>query len=421
MTHRESGILNFSLPETRAWFWEHLQPSFSAGLVGWWNDEADGNCTPELNNSQFVNMARTLYDGQRKDSNLRAWSLNRNYYLGGDRYGYGLWSGDIQTGFASMAYQERRMIASLDLGASHWSMDTGGFKGNPTPENYARWMEFAAWVPIDRVHGDFGEKRQPWIFGSIAEAAATQAVRTRYSLMPYMYAYEHEDHVNGVGVVRPMFWAFPDDAETATLDTQWMFGDALLVSPVVREGATSQHVYLPGGGWYDFHTGKHMDGGRWVDVPVDARTWSDTPVFVREGSIVATQPPEQYVGEHAAGEETLDVFPSAKEAVFVAYDDDGVSYDYEKGAYFSQRITARRSDGQVTVKFAEAEGKRSAPTHEYVVRVHARAHSVRMDGRAVRRDDSTAGTTTWAAATDRYGDVTTVHVPAGHRIELILK
>jgi alpha-glucosidase len=169
----------------------------------------------------------------------------------------------IDTGFPSMAYQRRRMIAAMDLGASHWSMDTGGFKGHPTAENYARWLEFAAWVPIDRLHGDFGEKRQPGVYGSVAEAAATKTIRTRYAVLPYFYSFERVDHLTGIGIVRPIFWIFPDDRDAASLDTEWMFGDALLVSPVVNPGATSQRVYLPAGGWYDFNTGRRFEGKSW--------------------------------------------------------------------------------------------------------------------------------------------------------------
>jgi alpha-glucosidase (family GH31 glycosyl hydrolase) len=188
-TGRPTRDLDFSKAETRSWYWKHLEPAFDAGMLGWWNDEADnagvgGGRTFTFDNFQFLNMERALYDGQRGHSNLRVWSLNRNYYLGAQRYGYAEWSGDIQSGFQSMQYQRMRMLATLDAGEPHWSMDTGGFFGHPTPENYARWIEFATFVPIDRVHGDKGEKRQPWVYGPVAEAAATKAIRLRYELLP---------------------------------------------------------------------------------------------------------------------------------------------------------------------------------------------------------------------------------------------
>jgi alpha-glucosidase len=137
--------LDFAKAEARSWYWQHLKPAFDAGIVGWWNDEADHTVlgdgrTFNFNNFQFLNMGRLLYEGQRGYSDRRVWSINRNYYLGAQRYAYAEWSGDIQTGFESMQDQRMRMLATLNLGEAHWGMDTGGFFGHPSPENYARWM-----------------------------------------------------------------------------------------------------------------------------------------------------------------------------------------------------------------------------------------------------------------------------------------
>ena len=169
-------------------------------MVAWWNDEADVSGKTIFNNFQFLNMGRMLYEGQRADSNVRVWSINRAFYLGASRYAYAGWSGDIKTGFASMAFQRRRMLAALDTGEFHWSMDTGGFAGQPDPENYARWMEFAAFVPIMRVHGDFNRKRQPWVYGPVAEAAARHAIDLRYELLPYIYSYERRNTEGEAGL-----------------------------------------------------------------------------------------------------------------------------------------------------------------------------------------------------------------------------
>jgi alpha-glucosidase len=422
-TQRPARKLNFDLPETRTWFWEHLKPAFLAGMAGWWNDEADPPDATIVSNVQFLNMARMLYDGQRSVADQRVWSLNRNYYLGANRYGYALWSGDIETGFPSMKYQQRRMLDAMDLGASHWSMDTGGFRGYPTPENYARWMEFAAWVPIDRVHGDFGEKRQPWVYGPVAEAAATKAIRTRYSLLPYMYSYERVDHLTGIGIVRPMFWIFPDDAEAARVDTEWMFGNAFLVSPVVNPGTTHQRVYLPAGVWHDFNSGLRVEGGNWHDVPVDATTWSDVPVFVRDGSIIASQDPQQYVGERPVQEVVLDVFPNHRTSEFTYYDDDGVSYRYEKDQYFEQTISAEQTKLRTEVHLSSARGGFQPPLTHFIVKVHTRAQEVIVNGRRIpmRRGAGQQEDMTWQTDKDKFGEVAVIRVPSGTKLDLLLR
>ena len=223
-THRPAANIDFANPEARKWFWEHLEPAFRAGMTGWWNDEADQDGQNVFNNFQFMNMARSLYEGQRSISAERVWSINRNYYPGALRYGYAEWSGDIRTGFQSMAYQRKRMIATLNVGEPEWSMDTGGYGGHPTPENYARWMEFGAFVPIFRVHGGSNQKRQPWVYGPIAEEAAKKALRLRYDLMPYIYSNARTAAETGIGIVRPLFWEFPGDEslprKSASLDVR---------------------------------------------------------------------------------------------------------------------------------------------------------------------------------------------------------
>ena len=103
-----------------------------------------------------------------------------------------------------MAYQRKRMIATLNLGEPEWSMDTGGYNGHPNSENYARWMEFGAFVPIFRVHGGSGQKRQPWTYGPVAEEAAKKAMRLRYDLIPYIYSNARTTTETGIGIVRPL-------------------------------------------------------------------------------------------------------------------------------------------------------------------------------------------------------------------------
>jgi alpha-glucosidase len=318
-TNRPAANLDFSNPETRNWYWEKLLPAFRAGMAGWWNDEADRDGNNVFINFQFMNMARALYEGQRAVSQERAWSINRNYYIGAARYSYSEWSGDIDTGFQTMAYQRRRMISILDLGETAWSMDTGGFNGHPTPENYARWMEFGAFVPVFRVHGGDNEKRQPWVYGPIAEAAAKRAMRLRYDLMPYIYSNARVTTETGIGVVRPLFWEFPEDEKCAEETSAWMFGDALLVSPIMELGKATHTFYLPRGPWFDYSTGKRVLGGSDVAIATNSATWQDIPIFVREGSIIATRPAADGNDLNPKTPLFMDVFPStSRVAKFVA-------------------------------------------------------------------------------------------------------
>jgi alpha-glucosidase (family GH31 glycosyl hydrolase) len=400
-SHRPANDLGFSNPSCRAWFWKHAKGLFDTGIVGWWNDEADEG----FDSLGFFHMQESLYEGQRSASNLRVWSLNRNFYLGAQRFGFGTWSGDIGTGFGSMLAQKTRMLDTIDLGQPHWSMDTGGFGGHPDSENYARWVEFASVVPVMRVHSTFGELRQPWVYGPIAEAAAKKAIEWRYAMIPSLYSWEHEAHETGIGIVRPLFWEFPDDPACANEASEWMLGDQLLVAPVMAKHAMLVGIYLPSGVWFDYNTGARLEGGKTIDYPVDANTWADVPTFVREGSILATQEVLPFLGAKPINTVTLDVWSgSDRVAHFTVYDDDGQTYAYERGGFFSQDVAASRKGTGTEITLSAPVGRYRTTIKSYWVRVHGvSTSSATFAGRTVRAIHRDAAGTIFAIPAGRAG------------------
>ena len=414
-SHKPVKDLDFDNPATREWFFNPaLAHSFDTGMVGWWNDEAD----EAGGDTQFLNMERALYEGQRAHSDTRVFSLNRNFWLGAQRYAYGLWSGDIQTGFATMARQRSRMLSAIDVGEMWWSMDGGGFHGHPSDENYARWMEFGAFTPIFRVHGTFGEKRQPWHYGPIAERAATRAMRLRYRLLPYMYSYAWHDHVDGVGLVRPLTFGWPDDPKVRSDSSAWLFGQYLLVSPVVAQGQTTKQIYLPAGTWTDWSNGGVYLGGRTITLPTDSAGWGDIPLFIRQGAIIPNQAVENYVGERPVTGIRVEVFPDSKPTDFDYYDDDGKTYAYEHGGYFLQHLSAQATAGAVSLTLGAPSGSYRPALSHYVFAVH------RTVATRVTRDDAPLARVAdlpalhrcagacWTIGGDRYGGVTYIKLPA---------
>lgn len=413
-SHQPVRNIDFDKPAARAWWFNKaLTKSFDTGIVGWWNDEADTTDS----NTQFLNMQRATFDGQRAHSPLRVWSINRNFWLGSQRYAYGLWSGDIDTGFKPMARQRTRMLSAIEVGEPWWGMDGGGFSGHPSDENYARWIEFGAFTPIFRVHGTDNEKRQPWVYGPMAEKAATAAIRLRYKLLPYIYSYAHQASVDGVGLVRPLTFGWPQDPKVRNDVASWMFGQWLLVSPVVKEGQTSKRIYLPAGTWTDWFTGKTWQGGQTISVAVDSKTWSDIPLFVRAGAIIPTQPVMDHVGQHPVTTVGVDVFPSVAPTHFDYYDDAGDTYAYQHGAYYLQRLQTRREGDEVHFQVAAAQGDYRPALRHYLVKVHGLAATA-VSGAGHRYADldalGKAGGAGWATGRDRFGPVTWVRVAAGH-------
>jgi alpha-glucosidase len=414
--------IDFANPDARTWFFDHMKPAFKSGIVGWWNDEADNVDI----DTQHLNMQRAIYDGQRAISNQRVWSISRNFYLGAQRYAYGMWSGDIESGFASMAGQRARMLSAINVGAMQWGMDGGGFKRRPSDENYARWIQFGAFTPIFRVHGTRDEKRQPWVYGPVAEHAATAAIRLRYALIPYIYSYEDIRRHSGVGLVRPLLFDWPNDPKVRNDVASWMFGDYLLASPVVTQGATTKDVYLPAGAWIDWFTGKAYPGSQTTHLNIDAKHWSDIPLFVREGAIIPIQPVMDYVGQHPVTQVAVEMFPSRQRTTFNYYDDDGTTYDYEHGAYFRQPLSVQRIPGGVRLQTGGVEGSFRPALKYYLFKVHAgAADMVSNNGQVLPHLDSLDALDAstgegWATGMDRFGPVTHVRVTAAKARTLAL-
>ena len=423
-SHKPVKTLDFDKAATRKWFFNPaLRHSFETGIVGWWNDEDDETG----HDTQFFNMQRALYDGQRKYFKERVWSLNRNFWLGAQRYAYGLWSGDIRSGFASMAAQRQRMLSAIDVGEMWWGMDGGGFHLHPSSENYARWLEFDAFAPICRVHGSHLQRRQPWIYGGTAARAATAALDLRYRLMPYIYSNAWHEHVTGIGLVRPLTFSWPQDPHVRNDYSAWMFGKWLLVSPVVHRHQRVKHLYLPPGTWTNFLTGKIYRGGRTYTLALDYKTWMDIPLFVRQGAIIPTQPLMQYVGQHPVTQLTVEVFPDKRATHFDYYDDNGETYAYEHGQYFLQRLGTQALGRTVHLTVGPVRGTYKPALQRYlfvVQRVHAGAVSV--DGRALNPAANPAalsGCTTvcWARGHNRVASLTFIDLPAGKPYRVSIK
>jgi alpha-glucosidase len=420
--------LEFSIPECRRWFWEHAAGAFDSGIVGWWNDEADAwGSTWE-----GFHMAQAMYEGQRAHTQdrVRVWTNNRNYYSGSQRFAYATWSGDIESGFEVMAQQRERLLCSVNVGQARWAMDAGGFNNNyhiageELNESFARWIEFAAFVPIFRTHGT--SYRQPWLYGPKAEAAARRAVRLRYALLPYLYSYDRQLHETGVGLVRPLVWAWPDDPKLANHVDAWLFGEHLLVAPVIERGQTSKAIYLPEGEWIDYFRGTRIHGGRTLDYAVDAQSWQDIPLFIREGAIIPTVEVQNYVGEKRLTGITIDVFPARNESSFVYYDDDGTSYAYEKGAYFRQAFHTQATAKGARLSLAAATGSYRPEVEWYTFRIHQGAcQAVRLNGAALPRVKSVAELNAatkeaWTNETGLYGGTTVLRLRPGQALEITL-
>ncbi|RYG75338.1 glycoside hydrolase family 31 protein [bacterium] len=314
--------LRFDIPAANAWWWSHQAPLVKAGADGWWNDEA------EQSMDEFMQMCRVQWDGWRSMSPRRAWTINRAFSPGMQRYGAATWTGDINTRWDVLQNQPGIMLNWALAGMPYTSQDNGGFHGKPTPEMYTRWLESSVFTPIMRSHSTLNSDRWPWAFGPEAEAAIKKAIELRYRLIPYLYTFAAANERTGAPLMRPLLLEFPQDEKTFDLRDEWLFGDRLLAAPILAEGG-KRDVYLPAGGWFDFNTGATVNGGQTfsIEAPLDT-----IPAYVRAGTILPLGPIVQSTSLGPVDPLEVRIYPGA-DASFSLYEDDGDNYDYEKGAF----------------------------------------------------------------------------------------
>ena len=425
--------LDFYKPICRQWYWHATwtHQCMEHGIAGFWNDEADYSF---MGNFEFMHMQQALYEGQRRDRpRHRVWSMNRNFYLGSQRYAYATWSGDINTGFAVMRAQTLSMINTINLGQMRWAQDTGGFGGHPSPEVYTRWFQFTAVCPTLRTHCVIGERRQPWVYGDQACETVKQAIRQRYSWFFYTYALEHAACTEtGVGIVRPLTFDYPHDPNVAFMVDQWMFGDWILCAPVLEKmgtgkgESTTRRIYLPDGDWTDYFRGDRYKGGQWINYALNSTTWMDWPLFIKDGAIIPTAEPVRAI--HTAKPEMvyLDVYPAAEVSHGEFYDDDGESYDYEHGHFHRQIITAQKHDGSTDIHLSAKTGIYTSTVKHFVLRVHGQAATeVTVNGQAAKTVKSryalSQATGGWHTDVDVIGPVTLIKVPAARKVDVSLR
>jgi len=378
-------------PAARKLYWDQINTAlFSKGIDAWWEDatEPDLTASPPTLEGQRIHMNPTamgtasrvlngyalmnsmgMYEGQRSVApNQRVFILTRSGFAGIQRYATATWSGDTTSTWTAMRKQIAAGLGFCISGLPYWTMDIGGYTmenkfsaKNQTPENAdewrelnARWFEFGTFCPITRLHGEL-QPREPWAFGGDTSPAYLAIVKfdnLRYRLLPYIYSLAGEITQDAGTMMRPLVMDFQNDAGSREITDEYMFGPAFLVAPVTTYQARDRNVYLPPttGGWYNFWSGKNIAGGQTIDAPAP---YDAMPLFIRAGSIIPFGPDIQYTGEKPADPITLCVYTGA-DGQFTIYEDDGLTYDYEKKAFAT--IPIHWDDKSRTLTIGKREG-----------------------------------------------------------------
>jgi alpha-glucosidase/alpha-D-xyloside xylohydrolase len=179
-------------------------------------------------------------------------------------------------------------------------------------------------------------------------------------------------------IMRSLWLHFPDDPKAVACGDQYLWGKSVLVAPVVEKGATTRHVYLPKGGWFDFWTTEQIEGDREIVREVDLETM---PLYVRAGSIIPLGPVKQFTSEKVDQPCEIRIYPGA-DASFLLYEDDGSSFNYRKGEWTGIRMAWDDARKKLTLRLAD--GSRSMlPPHKqrFDVRLGQATRPLTFDGK----------------------------------------
>ena len=359
----DAHIYDASIPAARDLYFEHLTgPLLKEGWDSFWLDSAEPeeywphsgdailrtrnigigngalytNVYPLLHNEGIQEHWRATDDGKR------TFLLTRSAFLGSQRVGGTVWSGDVYSSYWGFSHQIAAGLNYALSGLPYWTTDIGGYwptspgeLNDPAyQELYLRWFQFGVFCPVFRSHGH-RPHNEMWTY-PLVEPTLIEYDKLRYRMMPYIYSNAWKVSSEDYTMQRPLVMDFRADPQTWNIGDQFLFGPALMVSPVEEAKVRERRVYLPQGTeWYDFWTGEKSQGGQYID---SAAPLERIPLYVRAGSLLPLGPEEEYAGEKPNGPIELRVYPGA-DGKFTLYQDEGDGYNYEKGSFSTIALT----------------------------------------------------------------------------------
>ncbi len=298
----KTAFPDFSQTKCRTWWGKKNGELLKQGIAGIWNDmnePATGNIEQQpmrfagddnksypherFHNEYALLMAKGTVEGlQNAAPNLRTFVLSRAGSAGIQRYAAN-WMGDNASRWDHL---QMSLPMAMGLGLSGQPFvgaDIGGFVQPSNPELFIRWLQYGAFTPFCRNHNDDAVDQYVWSFGEGVRKICEKFIKLRYQLLPYIYSQFVLSSQTGAPVQRPLVYDFQDDTTCRQIDDQYLFGENILVAPILQAGATSRQLYLPKGEWFHFETKQFFNGQQWISIsaPIDSLPW-----FIRAGSII---------------------------------------------------------------------------------------------------------------------------------------
>ena len=358
------GLLDIFRKDAGDFIWKGLyKKQIANGVNAWWTDLGEPEKHPasimhnlkdfgfkrlfgadEVHNVYGHNWNRMLANNYAKEfPDTRLFHLNRSGFAGSQRYNIFPWSGDVSRSWSGFKAQLPVMLGMSMSGIPYIHADAGGFAGGEGDnELYVRWLQFAAFTPIFRPHGTALNDVDKNAFSFPSEAAlidtpyrnyAKEVISLRYQMLPYNYTLAYKQAVKAEPLVAPLYYHFPKDTAAVNVGDEFMWGQNILMAPVLDKGATERKLYLPNGNWYAFQGNESIAGGGWIVKPVSINT---IPLYVKAGSMIITSGKIKIKNTTEDNNTNLrvDYYYDDKPSATELYEDDGVSRQaIAKGQY----------------------------------------------------------------------------------------
>lgn len=364
---------DFTHPEVRNWWGKCYEELYiTHGISGFWNDmnepavfKVDNLTFPnevihhfegyttnhaKAHNIYGMMMAKASWEGMEKlNPNKRPFLLTRSNFSGGQRYA-AIWTGDNVASWEHLRLANIQMQRLAMSGYSFAGSDIGGFVDQPDAELMIRWMQLAVFHTFMRTHfmgnKDHGSSevdlltilasesknridREPWSFGNETTKYLKSAINMRYQLLGVVYTAFYHYSKNGTPIIKPLFLELPLNNHSITTERDFIFGDHLLVSPILESKQEKQIIHFPAGDWYDIYTNQKYSGNEEKSVEISL---DNIPFFVRAGAIIPILPVRQHTGEEIQ-EMKLNIYFGKQNIESYLYEDEGEGYSYLNTAF----------------------------------------------------------------------------------------
>lgn len=354
------------------------------GVDFWWIDWQQGKHTKfkGLDPLWLLNHYHSLDSGRKG----RPLILSRYAEEGSHRYPLGF-SGDVIIDWKSLKFQPYFTSTASNVGYGWWSHDIGGHNfGANDDELYLRWVQYGVFSPINRLHSTRGKftGKEPWIYRCDVNNIATDFLRFRHRLIPYLYTMNERAAKESLPLVQPMYYAYPEEKSAYKVKNQYYFGTELVVCPIAERISrkfilAGANMWLPEGTrWTDIFTGQTYGGGKHYVC----RQLDSIPVLAKEGAII----PLQSADEKADVPDNLEVWLYCGNGEFSLYEDmDAKGEEFARTKMTMEEVNV---DGKSTERFTvyPAEGKFLRGRTYTVVLKDAKAAKCLVDGVEVEGD-----------------------------------